>query len=45
MLISNFPDAQFAAEEVGAAPGFGKQELREPATLQKLGQFLPPRRD
>jgi hypothetical protein len=28
MLVSNYPEAQAAAEEVGAAPGFGKRELR-----------------
>jgi hypothetical protein len=27
MLISNYPDAQQAAEAVGALPGFGKREI------------------
>lgn len=28
MLISNYPDAQAAAEQAGAVPGFGKSEAR-----------------
>ena len=36
MLVSNFPDAQEAAIEAGAAPGFGKRELRDPATVEKV---------
>lgn len=27
MLVSNFPDAQQAAEHAGALPGFGKREI------------------
>jgi hypothetical protein len=27
MLVSNYPDAQAAAVEAGALPGFGKREL------------------
>jgi hypothetical protein len=27
MLVSNYPDAQRAAEEAGALPGFGKREI------------------
>lgn len=36
MLISNFPDAQAAAEEAGAAPGFGKSELYSDQMKQRL---------
>ena len=40
MLVSNYPDAQAEAGTLGAAPGFGKQELSDPATLDKLRPFL-----
>jgi CheY-like chemotaxis protein len=40
MLISNFPDFQTKAVEIGAEPGFGKAELDEPATVEKLQRFL-----
>ena len=36
MLISNYPDAQAAAERAGAVPGFGKAELRTPKPAQRL---------
>ena len=36
MLISNFPDAQAAAERAGAVPGIGKSELRTPTATQRL---------
>ena len=36
MLISNYPDAQARAVQVGALPGFGKSELGHPDTAQKL---------
>lgn len=36
MLISNYPDAQAAAERAGAVPGFGKSELRTPKAMQRL---------
>jgi two-component system chemotaxis response regulator CheY len=40
MLISNFADFQARAIEIGAEPGFGKAELDEPATVEKLQRFL-----
>lgn len=43
MLVSNYPEAQAAAIAAGAAPGFGKRELRDPATIAKLAAFLPAR--
>ena len=43
MLVSNFDEAQASAVTIGAAPGFGKAQLREPATHTKLAAFLPPR--
>jgi DNA-binding NarL/FixJ family response regulator len=44
MLVSNFAKAQAEAVAAGAAPGFGKDELDEPATVEKLKPFLslPP---
>ncbi len=36
MLISDYPDAQAAAERAGAIPGFGKSELRTPKATQRL---------
>lgn len=42
MLISNYPDAQRAAEQAGAAPGFGKAALGAPETLERLRVFLQP---
>lgn len=40
MLVSNFPDAQQAAVEAGALPGFGKDSLNVPATIERLGSVL-----
>lgn len=40
MLVTNYPDFQQAAIAEGAVPGFGKDELRSPETLQKLGAYL-----
>jgi CheY-like chemotaxis protein len=40
MLVSNFADAQMAAVEAGALPGFGKAMLTAPATLDELKKIL-----
>lgn len=40
MLISNFPDAQDAAVSAGAIRGFGKRDLRDPATVELLQSTL-----
>lgn len=40
MLITNYPEHQQAAAELGAETGFGKAELGAPATLEKLRKFL-----
>lgn len=40
MLVSNFPEAQAAAQQAGALPGFGKAALRLPQTAQLLAQTL-----
>lgn len=40
MLVSNFPDAQAAAEQVGAVPGFGKSELYSDQMKQRLRSAL-----
>ena len=36
MLVSNFDDAQSEAVQLGAAPGFGKASLGQPAMLERL---------
>jgi CheY-like chemotaxis protein len=40
MLVSNYADAQAAAEQLGALPGFGKSDLRRSETLAKLATVL-----
>jgi CheY-like chemotaxis protein len=40
LLISNYDDAQRAAVEAGAAPGFGKAELGRPEMLARVGEYL-----
>lgn len=40
MLVSNFDDAQQEAARRGALPGFGKNALRQPATLETLKKVL-----
>ena len=36
MLVSNFEDAQAQAEAAGASPGFGKSQLYDETTIQRL---------
>ncbi|HEX7447427.1 MAG TPA: response regulator [Pirellulales bacterium] len=40
MLVTNFAEHQQTAIAAGAEPGFGKAELGEPATREKLSRFL-----
>lgn len=40
MLITNYPEHQDAAVEVGAVRGFGKSELDRPETLLRLKDVL-----
>ncbi|MFN3150511.1 response regulator [Bremerella sp.] len=40
MMLSNYEDAQAAAEAAGAVPGFGKRDLGKETTLKKLEPFL-----
>jgi CheY-like chemotaxis protein len=40
MLITNYPEHQKIAIEAGAVMGFGKVELSDPLTLEKLAKFL-----
>jgi CheY-like chemotaxis protein len=40
MIITNYAEHQDAAEALGAERGFGKLELGDPATVEKLGKFL-----
>ena len=40
MLVSNYPEAQEAAEQAGALPGFGKREIGSPRVVQLLKDAL-----
>lgn len=40
MLITNYPDHQHAAVELGALRGFGKLELDTPETFERLSAVL-----
>lgn len=40
MLVSNYPDAQQQAVQIGAVPGFGKASLMQPAMLAAVKPFL-----
>ncbi len=40
MLVSDYPDAQRAAQELGALAGFGKSELHAPETFERLNALL-----
>lgn len=40
MLISNYPDAQAAAQQAGALPGFGKSQANAPETRQQLADAI-----
>lgn len=40
MLVSNYPDAQAAAEEAGARPGFGKRDIGSPRVTDLLRDAL-----
>lgn len=40
MMITNYPDHQEAAVSEGAILGFGKSELHDPHTLNKLEECL-----
>ena len=42
MLVSNYPDAQRAAELAGAVPGFGKREIGSPRVIDLLRSALSP---
>ncbi|MBE7438315.1 MAG: response regulator [Spirochaetales bacterium] len=40
MLISNYPSAQAEAVQLGALPGFGKNELSSPGVLTRIREAL-----
>lgn len=40
MLVTNFPEHQDAAMEIGAERGFGKLELEKPETAERLEKVL-----
>ena len=40
MLVSNYADAQQSAVELGAKPGFGKNALNAPQTLERIAAAL-----
>lgn len=41
MLITNYAEHQQTAIAAGGVAGFGKAQLAEPSTLEKLAEFLP----
>lgn len=42
MLITNFADHQNAAVAAGAVPGFGKNAIGRPETIELLSTYLSP---
>jgi CheY-like chemotaxis protein len=40
MMITNYPEHQQAAVDAGGEPGFGKDSLHSPQTLERLRKFL-----
>jgi len=40
MLITNFADQQQLAVDMGAEPGFGKSQLEDSVTVERLKRFL-----
>jgi two-component system chemotaxis response regulator CheY len=40
MLLSNYPEYQTKAVQLGALPGFGKSALDAPTTLDRLQQII-----
>lgn len=40
MLVSNFADAQEAAQKAGGVPGFGKNDLGRPPMLDAVRPYL-----
>ena len=40
ILVSDYPEAQRAAQELGAVPGFGKASLHSPATYARIKALL-----
>ena len=40
MLVSNYEDAQAEAVAAGALPGFGKSQVGDPATMQRLAAAI-----
>jgi two-component system chemotaxis response regulator CheY len=41
MMISDYPQAQEKAVAQGAVPGFGKADLEDPQTIERLSRHLP----
>ena len=40
MLVSNYTDAQEEAEAAGALPGFGKSQVGDPTTRQRIAEAI-----
>lgn len=40
MLVSNYPEAQAAAEKAGGLPGFGKRDIGSPRVKELLAEAL-----
>jgi two-component system chemotaxis response regulator CheY len=45
MLVSNYPEYQQQAEELGAVPGFGKGNMDETESVERLRNYLSPPRE
>ncbi len=45
MIVTNYAEHQTAAVALGAEYGFGKLELQNPATLERLSKFLTTDRE
>lgn len=43
MIITNYPEHQELAVAMGAEYGFGKLQYKDPATHQRLSQYLDPK--
>ena len=40
MLVSNYAEAQQAAEAAGALPGFGKSQVADPETRRRISGLI-----
>ena len=45
MLVSNYPEAQAAAQKAGALPGFGKRDIGSPRVKELLREAFKTEKD